>query len=64
MIAERIADYIRTAGIKQKVIAQKAGYSERQLSAMLNGNRKIWAEDYERLCKALGKDPNYFMKNE
>lgn len=59
--AERIADYIRKSGLKQKIIAEKAGYSEKQLSAMLNGNRKMWADDYERLCIALGKEPNDFM---
>ena len=58
---ERIASYIRLSGLKQKAIAERAGYSERQLSAMLNGKRKLWADDYERLCSALGKTPNDFM---
>ena len=60
-INERIALHIRNTGIKQKIIAEKAGYSEKQLSAMLRGNRKLWADDYERLCIALGKEPNDFM---
>lgn len=60
-INERISQYIRNAGLKQKVVAEKAGYSEKQLSAMLRGTRKIWADDYERICVALGKEPNDFM---
>lgn len=60
-INERISSYVRESGLKQKVVAEKAGYSEKQLSAMLRGNRKIWADDYERICIALGKEPNDFM---
>lgn len=60
-INERISLYIRESGLKQKVVAEKSGYSEKQLSAMLRGTRKMWADDYERICIALGKEPNDFM---
>ncbi len=60
-VYERIKGYIGEEGIKQKVIAKKAGYSEKQFSAMMRGTRKINADDYEKICIALGKKPNDFM---
>ncbi len=63
-IYERIKLYIQDEGLKQKVVAKKAGYSEKQFSAMMRGNRKIDADDYEKICIALGKEPNDFMGND
>lgn len=60
-VYERIKIYIGEEGIKQKTVARKAGYSEKQFSAMMRGNRKIDADDYEKICIALGKEPNDFM---
>ncbi len=60
-VHERIKFYINAEGLKQKVIAQKAGYSEKQFSAMMRGIRKINADDYEKICVALNCEPNDFM---
>lgn len=60
-VHERIRFYIQSEGLKQKVIAKKAGYSEKQFSAMMRGVRKIGAEDYEKICIALKREPNDFM---
>lgn len=61
-VNERLYQYIRKTGLKQKVVANKAGYSEKQLSSILRVTRKMWADDYERICIALDKEPNDFMK--
>ncbi|QRN86001.1 helix-turn-helix transcriptional regulator [Clostridia bacterium] len=61
MVFKRISKYLKDQGIKQKAVAEKAGFSEQQFSAMMNGNRKILAEDIADICKALGKEPNDFI---
>lgn len=60
-VYERIKTHIKDEGLKQKSVAKKAGYSEKQFSAMMRGARKINADDYEKICVALGKEPNDFM---
>lgn len=53
MLGAKIKNYILEQGLKIGVIAQKSGFSFQTFSAMLNGNRKIMAEDYFRICKVL-----------
>lgn len=56
--AEGTKLYIRNLGIKQKVIAERAGYSIQQFSNMLNGRKLISATDVWRISQALGVTPN------
>ena len=49
---------IEESGLKQKFIASKMGISEQILSQMLNGTRKITADDFLQLCIVLNTDPN------
>ena len=57
-----IKDFIKNVGIKQKVISQKSGIPEVQLSLILQGKRKCEAGEYASLCKVLGVSPNKFLK--
>lgn len=57
-VARRISDLIREKGIKQGHIAVKAGYSENEFSAMLNGRKIIIASDIPKIAKALEIQPN------
>ena len=61
VVQSRIADYIRKMGIKQSVICEKTGISVWALSAMLTGNRRMTADEFEKICIALEKEPNDFM---
>ena len=45
---------IEEKGYKQKIIAEKAEMTERQLSLILSGKRKCDVEEYVRICAALG----------
>lgn len=54
MLNERIKSYIADAGLKQSAIADKANISQSTFSTMLSGKRKITAEEYFAICKALG----------
>lgn len=58
----RVADYIREMGIKQSVIASKTGLSEQTVSTIMKGKRKMTIDDFVKICKAIGKEPNDFME--
>lgn len=49
-----IQNIISKKGLKQSYVAEKAGYSTRELSNMINGRKLIKACDIIRLSSALG----------
>lgn len=49
---------IKKRGLKQKAIAAKMGWNERQFSDMMHNRRNITPRDIEKLCDALGVTPN------
>ena len=57
-LAQGIGMIIKEAGLKQMVVAERAGYSQQEFSDMLNGRKLIKACDIPRIAKALGKEPN------
>jgi transcriptional regulator with XRE-family HTH domain len=61
-LRQRIKDCINEKGIKQCVIARKAGISPKQFSAMMTGKRKIYADEYYFICEALNVTVNEFIK--
>lgn len=61
-VQTRLAQYIREYGIKQTVIASKTGMLNSKISDILNGKRKLSADDFAKICKAIGKEPNDFME--
>ena len=63
-IRQRIRDCINERGIKQYVIAKKAGFSPKQFSAMMTGKRKIYADDIVPICAALNVPAEEFIKPE
>lgn len=62
MLGKKIKEYIANSGYKIGVIAERAGLPANTFSAMINGKRKITAEEYFAICKALGVELDYFMK--
>ena len=58
MVAENVKRIITEKGLKQKTVAAKAGYTEKQLSNMLSKRKNIYDIDIVRLCKALEVTPN------
>ena len=60
-VHERIQKHIQETGLKQYVVAEKAGFTARQFSAMMTGRRKIYAEDIEKICSALKVSPDTFI---
>ena len=59
-INERLSVYVSENGIKQVFIAQKTGLPADTVSKMLNGSRRILADEFLLICNALNIDPNIF----
>lgn len=54
MIGEKIKQYIFDAGLKYSAVAEKCGIKQSTFSAMMNGTRKITADEYIVICRTLG----------
>lgn len=53
MTGARIKQYLSEKGIKHSVVAAKAVIPANTFSAMLNENRRITAEEYFAICRAI-----------
>ena len=62
-IYQKISKYIVDNGIKQKFIADKTGIPENVLSMMLNGKRRIEADEFIEIIIALNVDANFFINS-
>lgn len=62
-IYQKISKYIVDNGIKQKFIAEKTGIPENVLSMMLNGKRRIEADEFIEIILALNVDANFFINS-
>lgn len=49
-----IKEYLIENGIKQSYVSEKTGIPAPILNMMLNDNRKIEANEYMRICDAIG----------
>lgn len=57
-VAKNISRIIKESGLKQKYIAQKAGFTAQELNDMLNGRRLMRAVDIASIIDALDVDAN------
>lgn len=62
-VYQKIKKYLEENGIKQKFLSDKTGIPENTLSMMLNGSRKIDADELVKIVISLNLDANYFIKN-
>ncbi len=53
IIRQFFVDKIKNSGLKQSYVAEKANINPDILSRMLNGTRKIQADEFFVLCRAL-----------
>ena len=49
-------------GIKQSFLKEPLGMTASTLNSLLNGNRKLSAEEYFKICDALDVPLEYFRK--
>ncbi len=59
-INKKLSEYISSRGIKQTYISQKTGISQDAVSRILNGTRRISADEFLSICAALEIDTNIF----
>ena len=64
MICDEIKRFLNDMGIKQRTLSVKTKIPENVLSEMLNGKRRITAEEYFSICEALGVPPGQFAATE
>ena len=60
-VYEKVRAYLDANGLKQKVIAEKAGISNSTFNAILNGKRTLYADDLRSICLALNVSPEVFI---
>ena len=60
-VCEKVKEYIKKHGIKQTAIAKKCGMEPSTLSSILNGKRKMYADDLKAICFALNVSPEIFV---
>lgn len=63
-VARNINTIIAKKGLLKKSVAQNAGFTEQQFSAMLTGRKRILAEYIPRISAALGVEPNDIYADE
>lgn len=56
-----IREYLVGHGIKQSFVAEKCGWSKQKIHSIATGKKKITAEEYGRLCDAVGVPYDYFF---
>lgn len=57
----KIKKYLKSKGISQTFVSNKTGIPISTLNAILNGNRKLLAEEYFVICQALDVPLETFM---
>lgn len=59
---ERIREYIVTNGMKFNFVAKKSGIPLKTFYRLVNGNKKMSIDEYEKICvKGLSVDPAFFL---
>lgn len=60
MLNQRIKKFMEERGIKQSFLKEQLGMKASTVNALLNGNRKISAEEYFKICNAFKVPLDYF----
>lgn len=61
-IYEKVRTFIDERGLKQKSVAESAGIPNATFNAMMNGKRKMYAEDLKAICIALNVPASTFIE--
>lgn len=62
MVAEGIRRSMESKGLYQKYVAERAGFTEQQLTDMIKGRKIIRAEYLPALATAIGVEISEFYK--
>lgn len=62
LVYEKVRRYIDDHGIRQAFVAEKCNISTTTFNAMMNGRRKMYADDLRDICYALEVSPEEFIE--
>ena len=62
VVQTRVAEYIKHIGITQASICRKTGIKPKRMHVIMTCNSKMTADEYEKICRAIEKEPNDFME--
>lgn len=62
VVQTRVIEYINRIGITQAAICKKTGITPNRMSRIMTLAGKMTADEYEKICRAIEKEPNDFMK--
>lgn len=62
IVQKRVADYLKSNGIKGSFIVRATGIRQSKLSGILNGHIELKADDLEKICNAIKVNPNEFIE--
>jgi transcriptional regulator with XRE-family HTH domain len=63
-VGRRIRRAREERGLSQGALGDVLGYKASMVSAFENGTRRLKLEDLTKLCVALGKEPEYFLRTQ
>jgi transcriptional regulator with XRE-family HTH domain len=63
MLQKAINEYLQANGITQTFVSEKSGITTNALSLMLNGKRKLTADEYIKICDVLKLPYGYFVNH-
>ena len=62
LVYQKVKQYLEDHGIRQSFVAEKCNISLSTFNAMLNGKRRMYAEDLRQICYALNVSPEVFIE--
>lgn len=62
-VRENLSEYITKIGINQRHLSRVTGIAPNKICKILKGTRGLSADEFELICKAIDKDPSYFMNS-
>ena len=62
LVYQKVKRYLEEHGIRQSFVAEKCNISLSTFNSMLNGKRKMYAEDLRLICFALNVSPEVFIE--
>ena len=62
LVYQRVKQYLEDHGITQSFVAEKCNFNPTTFNAMMNGKRKMYAEDLRLVCYALNVSPEVFIE--
>lgn len=63
-IWKKVRDKVDDTGYKRDYVARQAGMKPAKLSLLLNGHRRMTAEDLQDICIAIGLNPNELFQTD